>query len=172
MKLRKIDLETILEPKIGYITPFEHEIKIFQGYNGKYSHMAFERNGFLYDDRFCTDYILPLGTDVLASKSGEVWGSINTMLKCYEGTDMEKGLKCFPNFIVIKHSEGEYSLYSHLEKGSVSVRRKEKVEQGDVIARTGKSGWIGPVPHLHFSVCDISPKGKKLSRQSFPVIFD
>jgi len=54
---------------------------------------------------------------------------------------------------VIRHGEGEFSLYAHLKTGSVRVRAGDAVRQGQPIARLGHSG-NSTEPHLHFQVCD------------------
>lgn len=38
-----------------------------------------------------------------------------------------------------------------------------------MIARTGLSGWIGPVPHLHFAALRYGPQ---MGRQSIPTVFN
>jgi murein DD-endopeptidase MepM/ murein hydrolase activator NlpD len=55
------------------------------------------------------------------------------------------------NFIVIMHSNGEYSRYDHLSYNSSKVNIGQYVKAGDVIARVGMTGFIY-VPHLHFQV--------------------
>lgn len=55
------------------------------------------------------------------------------------------------NHVLIRHEDDEYSLYAHLSKGSVAVRRGERVSCGQQIGRVGSSG-SSLVPHLHFHV--------------------
>jgi murein DD-endopeptidase MepM/ murein hydrolase activator NlpD len=55
------------------------------------------------------------------------------------------------NFIVIMHSNGEYSRYDHLSYNSSKVRVGQYVKAGEVIARVGMTGFTY-VPHLHFQV--------------------
>ena len=57
----------------------------------------------------------------------------------------------FTNFITIKHPNGEYSRYDHLEYGSAKVRVDQHVRAGQEIARVGMTGYTY-VPHLHFQV--------------------
>lgn len=57
------------------------------------------------------------------------------------------------NFVMIDHGNGEYSLYAHLQPGSVTVKAGEKVAAGAVIGKLGSSG-NSTEPHLHFQVCD------------------
>ena len=57
------------------------------------------------------------------------------------------------NFVMIDHGGGEYSLYAHMQKGSLRVKEGEAVHAGDVLGRLGSSGNSSE-PHLHFQLCD------------------
>jgi murein DD-endopeptidase MepM/ murein hydrolase activator NlpD len=57
------------------------------------------------------------------------------------------------NYVLIKHSGGEFSVYGHLKPGSVCVKEGDQVKQGDLIGNLGQSG-NSPFPHLHFHVSD------------------
>ncbi|MDC7231726.1 MAG: peptidoglycan DD-metalloendopeptidase family protein [Spirochaetales bacterium] len=72
-----------------------------------------------------------------------------------DGTVISAGFNnSYGNFIVLDHRNGYKTLYAHLN--SISVRRNDKVLQGEIIAEVGKSGFA-PSAHLHFSLF----KGKK-----------
>jgi murein DD-endopeptidase MepM/ murein hydrolase activator NlpD len=55
------------------------------------------------------------------------------------------------NFIVIMHSNGEYSRYDHLSYNSSKVMVGQRVSAGEEIARVGMTGYTY-LPHLHFQV--------------------
>ncbi len=55
------------------------------------------------------------------------------------------------NFIVIQHSNGEYSRYDHLAHRSAVVRIGQYIKRGQIIARVGVTGFTY-LPHLHFQV--------------------
>ncbi|HEX7760510.1 MAG TPA: M23 family metallopeptidase [Caulobacteraceae bacterium] len=57
------------------------------------------------------------------------------------------------NFVLIDHGAGEYSLYAHMQPGSITVRPGDAVTAGQPIGRVGSSG-NSTEPHLHFQVCD------------------
>ena len=59
------------------------------------------------------------------------------------------------NYVMIGHGQNEYSLYAHLQPGSVRVHVGDQVKAGDVIGKLGSSG-NSTEPHLHFHVCDNS----------------
>ncbi len=173
MIIEKIEAIGPIDTLEGFAIPFSHgSVVIFQGYNGPFSHFAMNRVGrlckTLYDDRFCLDFALPVGTPVLASKSGVVRYVTDFSDEYYEGIDISEGFSCPANFIAIGHEDDRMSIYSHIAKRSSRVKPGDEVERGQVIAETGKSGWIGPVPHLHFAAYS----HKKPDRQTYPVIFE
>lgn len=55
------------------------------------------------------------------------------------------------NFIVIMHSNGEYSRYDHLSHNSSKFKVGQYVRAGKMIAKVGMTGFTY-VPHLHFQV--------------------
>ncbi|WP_179198462.1 peptidoglycan DD-metalloendopeptidase family protein [Paenibacillus amylolyticus] len=57
------------------------------------------------------------------------------------------------NYVVIDHGNGEYSLTAHIKEGSVSVKKGDKLKQGDLIGELGNSGNSSEA-HLHFQVSD------------------
>jgi len=57
------------------------------------------------------------------------------------------------NYVMIDHGKNEYSLYAHLQPGSVRVHVGDQVKAGDVLGKLGSSG-NSTEPHLHFHVCD------------------
>jgi len=61
------------------------------------------------------------------------------------------------NSVLIDHGNGEYSLYAHLQPGSIPVKVGDRVTAGARIGRLGASG-NATEPHLHFQVCD-GPSG-------------
>jgi hypothetical protein len=71
------------------------------------------------------------------------------------------------NYVMIDHGKNEYSLYAHLQPGSVRVHIGDQVKAGDVIGKLGSSG-NSTEPHLHFHVCD---KADPLMCAGIPVNF-
>jgi murein DD-endopeptidase MepM/ murein hydrolase activator NlpD len=71
------------------------------------------------------------------------------------------------NYIIMDHGNGEYSVFAHLKKGSLRVKRGDKVRRGDVIAQVGQSG-LSTEPHLHYEVIsDPDP----LKQRGLPILF-
>lgn len=137
-------------------------IRISQGNNGPWSHYVI-RNEIVghpgvFSQRdlvYAVDFALPFGTQVRAARDGQVHGLILTSDWYYEGLDPEIGNNAPPlstNLVILSHCDGTLTLYSHLSR-EVLVRTGQSVKEGEIIAKTGKTGWIGEVPHLHFQVC-------------------
>jgi murein DD-endopeptidase MepM/ murein hydrolase activator NlpD len=55
------------------------------------------------------------------------------------------------NVVVIDHGDGEFSVYSHLKHGSVTVKIGDRVKTGDKIAEVGNSGDT-LFPRLEYSL--------------------
>ena len=97
--------------------------------------------------RNAVDLIAPQNTPVLAAADGVVaFVQDNSNVG---GPD--PSYWNFTNFITIRHPNGEYSRYDHLEYGSAKVRVDQHVRAGQEIARVGMTGYTY-IPHLHFQV--------------------
>ena len=57
------------------------------------------------------------------------------------------------NYVLIDHGKNEYSMYAHLQPGSVRVHKGDQVKAGAIIGKIGSSG-NSTEPHLHFQLCD------------------
>lgn len=68
------------------------------------------------------------------------------------------------NYIVIEHPQGVHTLYSHLEREGLLVNVGDRVQQGQVIARVGCSGYCQS-EHLHIE----GFMREKNLRRSFPI---
>lgn len=136
-------------------------IRISQGNNGPWSHYLIQREipsrsgtFSVIDLTYAVDFALPFGTEIRATKNGQIYAMILTSDWFYEGLDPEIGNNPPPlstNLIILRHEDGTTSLYSHITREAL-VCRGQFVKRGEVIARTGKSGWVAEVPHLHLQV--------------------
>ncbi len=75
----------------------------------------------------------------------------------------------FGNHLVIDAGEGVFVLIAHLKQGSVTVRRGQAVNQGDLIGRAGNSGNT-MLPHVHIQVMD-GPDPADPSVVGIPALF-
>lgn len=89
------------------------------------------------------DYGVPEGTDVKAAADGTVEG---IRIRTADGT--------YGYHIIISHTGIGKTLYAHLTSGSAKYKAGEKVNAGDVIATSGKTGT--KKAHLHF---EFAPQG-------------
>ncbi|RTY92456.1 M23 family metallopeptidase [Flavobacterium sp. GT3R68] len=55
------------------------------------------------------------------------------------------------NYIIIDHQNGEFSWFGHLKQGSITVKKGQKVKQGEIIGAMGASG-NSLFPHLHYEL--------------------
>jgi murein DD-endopeptidase MepM/ murein hydrolase activator NlpD len=81
------------------------------------------------------DYGAPSGTPIKSSKSGTV------VLAKYSTS--------YGNYIIVNHGNGVQTLYAHASSLNCSVG--QKVQQGQVIAYVGSTGWSTGA-HLHFEI--------------------
>ncbi|MGI9403834.1 MAG: LysM peptidoglycan-binding domain-containing protein [Hyphomicrobium sp.] len=79
---------------------------------------------------------VPLGTQVHAAESGVV---------AYAGSE----LKGYGNLVLLRHDNGWVTAYAHNEQ--LTVKRGDKVQRGQVIARAGRTGSVDQ-PQLHFEL--------------------
>lgn len=88
---------------------------------------------------------------VLAYDDGVVVNTENTVAGVTRATETLK----MGNYVIIDHPNGYRTRYMHLGKGSVTVKRGDKVKRGQVIGYMGNTG-NSTGRHLHF---DISKRG-------------
>jgi hypothetical protein len=112
---------------------------VTQGPNGSFSHTG--------DDAWDID--LPLGTSVYAARAGTVIFSRKTEDDtCDPNVDEPEDPQCGGNWVWIRHSDGSYARYGHMQKDQVFVVQNDRVDRGDFLARSGNTGY-STGPHLH-----------------------
>jgi hypothetical protein len=72
------------------------------------------------------------------------------------------------NYVVIDHANGEFSVYCHLQEGSIRVKPGDRVNKAMVIAKVGNTGNSG-APHLHFQLMD---SRNFLTANGLPMMFE
>jgi len=106
---------------------------------------------FKGDGKQLDDYYA-MNQPVLAVADGTVTRMIND-IRDYPVpgvTDWQSG-DSRGGFLMIKHGEKEYSVFAHLVRGSISVKKGDTVRQGQVIGLCGNSGF-STQPHFHLHV--------------------
>jgi murein DD-endopeptidase MepM/ murein hydrolase activator NlpD len=87
------------------------------------------------------DIAAPIGTAVKSALSGVVLGTGNT--------DLIKGCYSFGKWIMVVHSNGISTLYSHLSE--IDVVKGQSVNTGQTLGLSGMTGYATG-PHIHFGV--------------------
>lgn len=112
---------------------------------------------------------LGFGQPVYATAAGKVVDASDGMPddRDFKESDVKSHpIRLFGNYLVIDHGNGEFSLYGHLQKGSLKVHEGERVRQGQVLAKVGASG-SARMPHLHYEL----RTGADLNVEGLPATF-
>lgn len=117
---------------------------------------------------YAIDFDMPIGTKIVASRSGEVV-AVRENFQDGNGKDLEE------NYVFIRHSDGSVARYFHLTQNGVLVNEGDKVKAGDLIALSGDTGQTLS-QHLHFDVQQCGPNlppgyNKLPCGQTIPVTF-
>lgn len=137
----KLLQEGILKDDTSYVYALPYEkgktFRVVQGYFAPFSHK----------ERAALDFNMNKGTKICAAREGVV-----VRVK-EDGTKggWNKKYRSHGNNIVIEHADGSRAGYWHLQHNSALVEVGDKVEKGQVIALSGKTGYAF-MPHLHFLV--------------------
>jgi murein DD-endopeptidase MepM/ murein hydrolase activator NlpD len=126
-----------------YRLPFapDQAFRIHQAFGGMFSHKDSE-------NYHAVDFAMPIGTPVHAARAGRVMQIEEDFFRA--GLNMARDAER-ANVVRILHSDGSYAVYAHLDLESVQVGVGQYVEAGEVIARSGNTGF-STGPHLHFVV--------------------
>lgn len=117
-----------------------------------------EQGRFFRGDGSRTDQWLGWNLPVRAPATGTVAAmhdgqpdnvAIGTVDRWIDRDPARNPMTSYGNYVLIDHGGGEFTLMGHLRDGSVTVRRGQRVEQGEVVGAVGNSGASGGV-HLHF----------------------
>lgn len=130
---------------------------LVQGYRGKFSHQA------RTNDEYALDWRMPEGTAVLAARDGVVTAVRHDSAR--GGAD-PKFRNC-GNYVVVRHADGTYAEYYHLQLHGVRVQPGDAVRAGQLLGLSGNTGY-STFPHLHFAVFR-TIDGQK--RETLPVPF-
>ena len=137
-----------------YSLPFEKGKSYFvvQGYESMFSHKG----------DYAIDFKMKQGSKIMAARNGVVSFAREIFS---EGGASEKYIGK-GNGITIKHSDGTYAHYWHLQHNGALVSVGDTVMQGQWIGLSGSTGFSA-FPHLHFEVT----RQARINREDFPVLF-
>ena len=131
-------------PSAKYLVPFifNRALQVSQAADGPiFSHHDVA-------SKYAIDIPMPMGTTVVAMRSGYVIENVNTF------SDNGRAMPEFAdkaNYISILHDDGTWALYVHLKQFSSRVAVGQKITAGTPIALSGHSGF-STEPHLHFAL--------------------
>lgn len=122
-----------------YDLPYKksNTFKIYQGYNGNFSHQ----------NEYMLDFTMPVGTELLAIREGIVIEVVDINNKHCEKRECAK----FNNKIIIYHSDGTFAEYTHLKQKGSLVKVGDVISKGQIIGYSGNVGW-STGPHLHLVI--------------------
>lgn len=135
-----------------YRLPYAEDVSfpIMQGYGASLSHRGTEY--------YTVDFDMPEGTEVFSAREGEVLNTEDRFAWSCMHSDCDR----YSNFVEILHADGTIGKYFHLQAGSVVVRPGEFVERGELLGRSGDTGYSN-APHLHFGVYKPTGRGPEQS---------
>ena len=138
------DADYIQNSDSPYVLPWEIGKTFVMGQVNcsDYSHSRGSYNQFAYD------IPMPIGTNLVAVQSGKVVGVVENFEDAQDGV-IDRSLSA--NYISIEHPDGTRALYLHLTINGALKSVGDNVNQGEVIALSGNSGWSSE-PHLHFQL--------------------
>lgn len=146
--------------------PFYGEWQIYQGFNGRYTHIApwqyaldffkLEENQSYRDEGLTLEDYYCFGLPVVSPVYGTVVRVQDSLADNPPGeVDVVNN---WGNFILIGMANGLFVLLAHLKHDSLVVKEGDKLQPGDKLAQCGNSGR-SPQPHLHMQVQTLASLG-------------
>ena len=118
---------------MDYIFPVKDYLTITQGF--KSSHLGIDMGWTSAHS----------GQAIIASEEGTVYQRADGWGNTYNGG---KGKRIYGNYVILKHADGNYTVYGHMAKGIV-VSKGQLVKKGQVLGYMGNSGFSNG-QHLHY----------------------
>jgi murein DD-endopeptidase MepM/ murein hydrolase activator NlpD len=141
-----------------YALPYDKSHKVSQGFNGNTSHKG--------TSKYAIDFAMPIGTPVLASRSGRVV----EIVQRHDKHGMGLKMRSFANYVIIEHADKTLGRYFHLKQNSVTVKLGAEVKAGELLALSGDTGRTSGA-HLHFVVTKAQEYKEAYRSVSIPIKF-
>ena len=119
---------------MDYIYPLSEYLTITQGFSKTKPHLGLD---FGWCSAYCNQAIIA-AEDGIVYERADGWGNTYPNKRIYG------------NYVILKHSNGDYTVYAHLMKG-VPVVKGQSVKKGQVVGYMGNSGY-SQGQHLHFEL--------------------
>ncbi|MDT3984152.1 M23 family metallopeptidase, partial [Staphylococcus ureilyticus] len=101
----------------------------------------------------CCESYYSYNQSVIAPANGVVIDIVDGIADALPGENNMKHPE--GNYIIIKHTDKEFSMIAHLKPNSFEVSVGEQIRRGQLIARVGNSGNTME-PHVHFQIMNQS----------------
>lgn len=91
---------------------------------------------------------------IIASKEGKVYKTYKKCATYGSAKKEDPESDCggsYGNHVIIEHTDGNYTIYAHMAKNTITVNEGDAVQQGQIIGEMGSSGR-STGPHLHFQI--------------------
>lgn len=133
------DADAVHDDDYVYQIPFEKgkSFLMSQGYNSRATHRGIN----------ALDFTMPQGETIVAARDGII---VKTKEDSNQGCPSSE-CTAYGNYVRILHSDGTIAEYHHLEKNGALVNEGDMVAKGQVIGKSGATGFATG-PHLHFIV--------------------
>jgi murein DD-endopeptidase MepM/ murein hydrolase activator NlpD len=149
--------ETVAELRL----PFDREWYVFWGGREPHQnyHVVNANQRFAYDfvirrdgkshlgDGSSNEDYYAWGAPILAPAAGTVVSAVDGIRDNTPGEVNQAALA--GNHVIVDHGTGEFSLFAHLQRGSVAVKAGDRLNKGDLLGKCGNSGNTTE-PHLHY----------------------
>ncbi len=128
--------------------PYEAALAVSYGYDNSSSSGCTDYNcgSICYSGHSGSDFPLSLGTNILAAADGTV-SATNNSCENYGYLGNTCGGRC-GNYVQIQHSNGDFTIYCHMQRDTLTVSVGDSVSCGQIIGRSASSG-SSTGPHLH-----------------------
>ncbi len=135
-------------------------------------HKVYKSGERVDDGTKAVDFLCKEGVSVGAGLEGRVVAVFNNVIKNWDREEEPPRRYIKPeeqdgNYVVIEHANGEFSIYSHMQKNSITVKKGDSVRTGQKIGLSGNTGW-SLEPHVHMMVHYFPPKNKGGYRSLIP----
>lgn len=129
------------DERAEYLVPYAAGVraKVAQGWGGAFTHTG--------NDAYAVDFEVPVGTAIHAAREGRV----EVVVDGYAEGGLDPRLRDRVNLILIRHPDGTYGEYVHLQHRGARVRPGTRVRAGEFLGYSGNTGY-SQGPHLHFAV--------------------
>lgn len=140
-----------------YQLPFRGQHPLIQGPFGSFSHQRGSQDEQAYD------WSMPVGTPVYAARDGVVVGTRSDVSKGGRSVVFKPNF----NYVIVRHNDGTFAEYLHLQPKGARVRMCQRVTTNTVLGLSGNTGFTS-TPHLHFALFRTLDG---LKRQTLPIHF-